>query len=543
MWMAACTTVPVRESLPRCPPPAPRRRTVPAAALAAVVGLLGGVVVELLPVVGGDLVAQRWWMSWAASAGGQPVDLAWYAGSPAFSYSLLAPWVLTLLGPAVAGVLSTTAGAGATTTLLARAGAVRTPGVAVTAALAFLANQLSGRTTFAMGTAVALLALVLVRAPRGRTTRVPTRTRRLGAAALAAVSGALSPVTAVLLGLAAVAWWSADGPRSRPGWDVAALLVGAGLPLAAMLALDAAGGPMTGSAHQMLAATLAALVVLAVAGRRLPVVRTGAALTVLLLVATWLLPDPMGSNSTRMVLLFAVPVLVAVPGRTPAVVGLAAVLVTWLLPPLVPQDLVTRDPAVQAATAAPLLAELADRGPVGRVEVVPLTDHSDAAMGQEVPLARGWTRQLDVARNPLFYDGSLDAGTYLDWLRARGVSYVALSTQRSDWAGRAEAALVRSGVPGLQQVWSDGTWTLYAVDVPGVVQAGPAQVVRSGRRELELAVGAAGDVTLSMFWDERLTLVGDGCLAPGPTPGTVVLRATAPGPVTVTSAWWPTGHC
>jgi hypothetical protein len=521
---------------------------VPAAALAAAVGLLGGLAVELLPVVGGDLVAQRWWMSWAASAGGQPVDLAWYAGSPVFSYSLLAPWVLTLLGPAVAGVLSTTAGAWATTTLLARAGAVRTPAVAVTAALAFLANQLSGRTTFAMGTAVALLALVLiraprVRAPRVRAPRVPVRTRRLGAAALAAVAGALSPVTAVLLGLAAVAWWWADAPRSRPGWDVVALLVGAAMPLAAMLALDAAGGPMTGSAHQMLAATLAALVVLAVAGRRLPVVRTGAALTALLLVATWLLPDPVGSNSTRMVLLFAVPVLIAVPARTPVVVGLAAVLVTWLLPPLVPQDLVTRDPAVQATRAAPLLAELASRGPVGRVEVVPLGDHSDAAMGQQVPLARGWTRQLDVARNPLFYDGSLDADTYLDWLRARGVSYVALSTQRPDWAGRAEAALVRSGVPGLQQVWSDGTWTLYAVDGHGVVQAGPAQVLSSGRRELELAVEGPGDVTLSMFWDRRLTLVGEGCLAPGPTPGTVVLRATEPGTVTVTSAWWPTGHC
>jgi len=293
----------------------------------------------------------------------------------------------------------------------------------------------------------------------------------------------------------------------------------------------------------MLAATLAALVVLVVVGPRLPAVRAGAALTVLLLLMTWLLPEPVGSNSTRMVLLFAVPVLVAVPGRAPAVVGLAAVLVTWLLPPLVPQDLVTRDPAVQARVAAPLLAELASRGPVGRVEVVPLGDHSDAAMGQQVPLARGWTRQLDVARNPLFYDGSLDADSYLEWLRARGVSYVALSTQRTDWAGRSEAALVRSGVPGLQRVWSDGTWTLYAVDGPGVVLAGPAQVTSSGRRALQLAVDEPGEVTLSMFWDERLTLVGDGCLAPGATPGTVVVRAKSPGAVTVTSAWWPSGHC
>ncbi|SCX49125.1 hypothetical protein SAMN03159343_2112 [Klenkia marina] len=505
--------------------------------MAAVVGLVGGLVVEMLPRVGGDLVAQRWWMSWAASAAGQPVDLAWYAGSPAVSYSLVAPWVLASVGTAVAGVLSTATGAWATTVLLARAGAVRLPLVAVAAALANLANQLSGRLTFAMGTAVALLALVLVGARPG------SRVRRVGAGMLAAVSGALSPVAAVLLGLAAVAWWWGGARRSRRGWDVVALLVGAGLPLAGMLLLHAAGGPMTGSTHQMLAATTAALVVLAVAGPGLPVVRAGATLTALLLLATWVLPDPMGSNSTRMVLLFAAPVLMAAPGRSTALVGLATALVTWLLPPLVPDDLVVRDPAVQARTAAPLLAELDRRGPVGRVEVVPMADHSDATLGQQVPLARGWTRQLDVARNPLFYDGSLDAGSYLDWLRARGVSFVALSDSRPDWAGRDEATLVRDGVPGLQRIWSDGTWTLYAVDGPGVVLDGPAELTTSGRRELTLVVTDPGEVTLSMFWDERLTLVGEGCLSPGPTPGTVVVEASAAGAVTVTSSWWPSGHC
>ncbi|SDO58224.1 hypothetical protein SAMN05660199_02212 [Klenkia soli] len=506
--------------------------------LAAVVGLLGAIAVELLPVVGGDLVAQRWWQSWAASAGGQPVDLGWYAGSPAFSYSLLAPWLLALVGPAVAGVVSTTVGASATTALLVRAGAVRTRVVGVLAALAFLANQLSGRTTFATGTAVGLLALVAVTTPTTRTT-----TRRVTAGVLAALSGALSPVTAVLLGLAAVAWWVAAGRRSRPGWDVLAVLAGAAVPLAGMLALDAAGGPMTGSAHQMLAATLAALVVLAVAARRAPVVATGAALTAVLLLATWLVPDPVGSNSTRMVLLFAVPVLVAVPRRPALLVGLAAVLVTWLLPPLVPRDLNPRDTTTLDRTSAPMLAELARRGPVGRVEVVPLGDHSDAAMGQQVPLARGWTRQLDVARNGLFYDGSLDDDTYLAWLRARGVSYVALSTQRPDWAARGEAALVRAGVPGLERVWSDDTWSLWAVDGPGVVLAGPAQVVDSGRRELTVSVDRPGDVRLSLYWDERLTLVGEGCLAPGDAAGTVDLRATRAGTYTVTSGWLPSGHC
>ena len=506
--------------------------------LAAGLGLVGGVAVELLPVVGGDLVAQRWWLSWAASAGGQPVDLGWYAGSPAFSYSLLAPWLLALVGPAVAGVLSTATGAAATTALLVRAGAPRTRPGAVTAVRVFGADQLSGRTTFATGTAAALLALLVAGDPR---IRPPMR--RTGAGLLAALAGALSPVSAVLLAVAAGAWWLAGARRSRSGWEVAALLAGTATPLVAMVALDAASGPMTASAHQALAATLASGVVAAVAGPRLPVVQAGAGLTAMLLVGTWLLPDPVGSNATRLVLLFAAPALVAVPHRPALLVGLATALVTWLLPPLVPQDLGPRDTAVQDRASAPVLAELARRGPVGRVEVVPLADHSDATMGTQVPLARGWTRQLDVARNRLFYDGSLDAASYLAWLRARGASYVALAAQRPDWAGRAEAALVRAGVPGVDLVWSDASWSLYAVDGPGVVLAGPAELVGSDRRGLTVSVQRPGDVLLSVFWDERLVLVGDGCVEPGELPGTVRLRVTAAGPVTLTSGWRPAGHC
>ena len=33
-----------------------------------------------------------------------------------------------------------------------------------------------------------------------------------------------------------------------------------------------------------------------------------------------------------------------------------------------------------------------------------------------VPIARGWSRQVDTARNPLFYDGPLDADEYEQWL-------------------------------------------------------------------------------------------------------------------------------
>ena len=550
-----------RGSLRRCPGSvSTRRRPHPAVLLSAVVAFVGAVVAELVPWVGGDLVAQRWWQSWAASGGGQPVDLGWYAGSPAVSYSLAAPWVLAAVGPAVAGVASTVVGSGATTALLVRARALRPHTAGVLAAAMFAANQLSGRTTFGLGAAMGSLAL-LAAGSRARASR-----RRPLAGVLAVSSGALSPVAAVLLALAAAAWWLGAQPASPAGSsrsrrpvgargrglvgppvgrapDVVVVVVGAVLPLVVMRLLGGASGLTPSSAHQMVAAIAATVLVLLLVGADQPVLRMGAALTGGLLVATWLLADPIGSNATRIVLLFAVPVLVATARRDRLVVGLAAVLVTWLLPPLVTRDLVARDPVATERVSAPLLAELDRLGPVGRVEIVPLADHSDAALAQHVPIARGWTRQLDVVRNPLFYDGSLDAGSYLTWLRARGVSYVASSTQRPDWAGRAEAALVRSGVPGLTEVWSDDTWSLYEVDGPGVVLAGPGRVTGSDRRTLTVEVSGAGTVELALFWNPRLTVVGQGCLAAGEADGTVLLRSTGPGTATITSAWQPAGHC
>lgn len=528
-----------RESLARC------TRFHSPVASTALVSLVLGVLVELLPRVGGDLVAQQWWASWAASSGAHPVDLGWYAGSPAVSYSLTAPWVLSLVGPAVAGVVSTTAGATATAALLLRAGAVRPRLAGAAAAGTFAADQLSGRTTFALGTAVGLAALLLAGSQAH-----PAR-RRAGAALLAALAGSLSPVAAAFLGLAAAAWWlsawsssPADG-RRRPHRgrtvDTAALLLGAVTPLAAMTALGAAGGPMTGSAHQLLAAILATAVVVAVLGPDQRLLRVGGALTGVALLASWLVPDPLGSNTTRLVLLFALPVLVGAARRDRIVVGLTAALVVWLLPPLVPRDLGARDTTAFERATAPMLRELAAREPVGRVEVVPLATHQDALLADRVPLARGWTRQLDVARSRLFYDGTLDAGSYLAWLRARGVSWVALAEQRTDWAARAEAALVRDGVPGLTRVWSDALWTLYAVDGPGVVQ-GPAELVSSDRREVVLDVASAGTVRVALFWDERLSVSGPACIEPGPA-GAVLVRADGPGRVVLGSRWRPVGHC
>ena len=160
-----------------------------------------------------------------------------------------------------------------------------------------------------------------------------------------------------------------------------------------------------------------------------------------------------------------------------------------------------------------------------------------------VPLARGWLRQLDTARGEFFYDGSLDAPGYLRWLRENGVSYVALPSGRLDWPARGEAALLRRGVPGLQEVWADRWWRLFEVPSGGVVAGGGA-LVSSDRSRMVVDVPAPGRVEVALGWSRWSSLTGPGgCIRPGNRDGWTTLVADRPGRYVLTSSWWPAGRC
>jgi hypothetical protein len=223
---------------------------------------------------------------------------------------------------------------------------------------------------------------------------------------------------------------------------------------------------------------------------------------------------------------------------------LAALAVCWLLPPVLVADFVPRDTGAASERAAPLLHELAARGPVGRVEVVPLHGHAEATeVARAVPLARGWLRQLDTARGGLFYGGSLEAPSYLRWLRDTGVSYVALPSGRLDWPAGGEAALLRRGVPGLQEVWADRWWRLYEVAGDGVVTAG-GTLVSSDRSRIVVDVPVPGRVEVAVWWSRWSSLDGPrGCVRPGNRQGWTTLVADRPGRYVLTSSWRPTGRC
>src|SRR4051812_18336110 len=138
------------------PAPSPARPVL----VAAVCALLAGLAVEAAPLVGGDLIAQTWWASWASSVG-WPVDLGWYGGVPVASYSLLGPWLAAAVGLPAAGIAGTVLGAASTTALLGRLrpSPGRWTAAGGLAALAGAADQRIRRTTVRARAALGWLAV------------------------------------------------------------------------------------------------------------------------------------------------------------------------------------------------------------------------------------------------------------------------------------------------------------------------------------------------------------------------------------------------
>jgi hypothetical protein len=157
---------------------------------------------------------------------------------------------------------------------------------------------------------------------------------------------------------------------------------------------------------------------------------------------------------------------------------------------------------------------------------VPTANYWEAAsVPGTAPLARGWLRQADIDRHPLFFDGTLGPASYQAWLRDNGVSLVALADATPSWVGRREAELIRGGLPYLTPVWRGGAWTLYAVaGAPSLVDGGT--LVSSTEREVVVDVTAAGDPLVRVRWSRWLTV--EGPLGPVGPLGTAGDRAVVP---------------
>jgi hypothetical protein len=489
----------------------------------------------LLATGGGDLAAQDAWAQFARLHPGSAYDLAWYGGLHPVSYSILSPYVMAVLGVRATMVVATIASAGVLGHLLDRSGAgARAALPAVVGALGLAGNAVSGRTTFALGTTLGLAALTAL--PRDVDPPRRTRLRFAAAATLALLTTAASPVAGLFLGVAAGALWLSRRRR-------AALVVG--LPPVAVVVASTVLFPFSGREPMHFASTvlpvLCAGVVAILVPREWTTIRRGALLYAAAVLVAWLVPSPVGTNVTRLGLVFTgvlvAAALVVAKGNRHRTTLLALGLVmsvAWQVGTVVKDTAHMRPAAAWTTELPPLLAQLRTRdADLGRVEVVPARSHREAsALAPYVNLARGWNRQADVARNPLFYTrGALDADSYRAWLDRWAVQYVVLPSGEPDPAGgAAEARLVRAGLPFLSRVWSDGDWRLYRVDAPQPLVTGTARVEHFDAAALELSVSAPGDVLVRVPWSPWLALVdarghvldrdhgSPGCLRGSPPP-------------------------
>ncbi|GID11198.1 MFS transporter [Actinocatenispora rupis] len=530
----------------------PERYRVPTIATTAV-SLTLTVAFLFLPLAGTDLSAQVARGHFFETYGWHTIDFRWYGGVYPFGYSLLAGPLNALIGARGVGAVSCVLTSAAFAWLLARYRVPRPTVGGVLAALVGVFNLVSGRTTFALGLAVAMFAVVAVSLPRA-----PRRVRLPLGFVLATGSVAGSPVSGLFLGLAGTAVLIAGlrrrtpeggvpvGPRLPGGWHLTgAWREGLVLCLGALLGLTpslmfADGGvqPFNGDSMKVFVAVGVASFFLVPARYR--ALRVGAVLLVLAILLSYFVPSPIGSNVTRLPMLFCAPLVAAVSQVRRLKLAGAIVALTLWQPPLVASDLGSAgDPAAQSVFYQPLIERLDTLRPVGRIEVVPLYDHWESTyVAEAVPLARGWERQVDVERNPLFYDDSLTPGNYLTWLYRNAVSYVAVPRQvKLDKYGREEAALIAAGLPYLRLSWSNADWLVYRVLGAQQLVSGVGVLVDSGPTGVTFDATSAGRATVRVRWSHWLTLSGpDACFAPEPD-GWTSVTVGKPGRYRISSGW------
>lgn len=476
--------------------------------------------------VGGDMAAQDAWAAFARLHPGSAYDLAWYGGIHPVSYSVLSPYVMAALGPRTSMVLASTAAAGLLGWLLTRAMDTprQKPSIVIASALAFFGNTLSGRVTFVLGITVALLAICVV--VSGWNDTAATRTRRPRSAVmtviLAATATGFSPLAGLFLGLIATGLWFA---KRR---TIACQL---GVPPLAVVIVSTLLFPSSGIQPMSWTSTILpvtiAIAVMLLTGREWHLARLVAAIYAATVLAVWLIPTPIGTNIERLGLLFAGGLLAASAfsiahrtswlarhaGRTVAsVTAVAAVLLSagWQIAVAATDAAHDHPPANLAAGVPSLVDELyAHHADLGRVEAVPTRSHwEQTALAAYFPLARGWNRQADEARNPLFYRSApLTSNDYRAWLDQWAVRYVVIGNAPPDLGAAAETNLVRSGLPYLTTVWSGHGWRLYAVRHPKPLISAPAHVVTFNAAKLVVDAPRPGHYLVRVTASPWLSLI------------------------------------
>ena len=465
---------------------------------------------------------------------------SWYGGHYTLTYSLLFPPLGSLLGTRMVGALAALASAYLFDRLVAEQWGDRTRLASLWFALGAGAIFANSTITFLLGLAFGLAAL-----------RVLQLDQPWPAAALALLTALASPVAAVFLGGVAIVIAVADFTR-RP-WAIWMTIACLGPVLGLNLIFHEEGQmPFSFAAFLPVALFCAAALFLT---RKLPGERglrigiIGYALATTLI---FLIGNPLGSNVARLAWFAGGPLLLAVlmaHGREwrAASAGLArgfAVVVAfvtlawgayWQLDNAISAVIAAEgDPSTEFAYYKPIREFLSSEGAgEERIEIPESRNRwENAFMAPDYMLARGWLRQMDRARNPLFYEGELTAARYHAWLTSNGVSWVAVSEAEPQENSEAEVELILGGLPFLKERFSDADWKVYKVaDATPLARSndgGVGQVVSLNAESMTLDVTQPGAFRVllrsSPYWE---IVEGAGCV--GSNGAWTTVRADQPG--------------
>jgi hypothetical protein len=460
---------------------------------------------------------------------------SWYGGHYLLTYSVLFPPLAALFGARLVAAAAIVWSAYLFDRIVCERWGERARPATLWFGAGAVTMLASGRLSFALGVVLGLASLRALQ----RGWAVP--------AAFAGLATALaSPVAAVFLaGVLAAALIAERERPSRVPFIVAAATL-APIVLLNIVFADAGREPFAFSAWLALPLWCggALYVTRGLNGERALRAVIGAYLLAGTLI--WIVPNALGGNATRLGALFGGPILLAalrsrrVRVATPAVVLVLAGSLFWQLTAAV-RDVASSfgDQSTNSSYYQPLERWLrANGGEQARIEVPFTRSHWETAyLAPEFGLARGWMRQVDRARNQLFYEGKLTHRRYSAWLRRNSVAFVALPDAKTDYSAKQEHALIASRPSYLKLRATLPHWRVFEVThtSPIVKSRGPgrARLVKVGPQSFSLAVKEPGRfvvrVRATPFWNVRPQ---DGCV--GKSGPWTIVRAYHPGTMRVT---------
>ncbi len=457
----------------------------------------------------------------------------WYSGHYTLGYSVLFPPLGAWLGISVVGVASTVAAVMAFRVLIVELAWRGANTAAAWFAMGMIVNLAVGRLTFGLGVAFGLTALVSLQ-----------RRRTPLAIGLALATSLSSPVAGMFLAIATTALAADCAAGTHRPWRSASVripvltAIAAAAPIGVTAVLFRSPGVFPFRAGHLLGIALTGVGLIILFAKRHRAVGIAAALMVGLAVPLFLIPNPLGGNLVRLPTIFAGPIVAGplLPSRRRLVAVAAVPLGIWMLLPLTSA---TDNIGAESASAdfyRPVV-DFVERagGPLGRIEIPFTAGHWEVAyIAPDLPIARGWERQTDMAKNPLFYDDTLDASSYRHWLDENAVRWVAVPDIAIDHGGAAEIALIDGAdLPWLTKAWTNGFWTIYEVTDAIPIVTSPGHLVAHDGSGLVIRVDAAGDVLVRESYTPYWQLSGiDGCVSESPD-GFTVIEAAETGVATI----------